>query len=319
MIKQGINGDLITSFRKKQKLTQAKFAEKLNQKLKDAGIDASYTDKAISMWENGNRQPADINVLRGIAELLEISLDKLCGFENNSKDNTAKNRKVEIDAELYERLLDLSVDNIDNADFFISVFNSGALIKEEIIDDNVEGKTIKQVREFWRFRAIAIDEAEYGQVVDDSEIMDMGYIRRNAVQANVISEYEFYGLAYDYLMRHGEELSSKLDTYETIENVDGETVTAFAQGYINRFDIDFQLGFYDLVLFDDMMYDSIVKDVSIKEYYYTNKGLFMKYRVEVTGDKYLFDEMYFENRFADSLEWEKFHAQSFDELCGKCS
>lgn len=55
----------ITALRKKQKLTQAELAERLN-----------YSDKAVSKWERGESVP-DIAVLKTLAELFEVSVDYL--------------------------------------------------------------------------------------------------------------------------------------------------------------------------------------------------------------------------------------------------
>lgn len=53
----------ITDLRKKEKLTQAEFAERLN-----------YTDKAISKWERGESIPS-IDVLKQIADMFNVKVD----------------------------------------------------------------------------------------------------------------------------------------------------------------------------------------------------------------------------------------------------
>ncbi len=55
----------IISLRKKNKLTQAELAEKLN-----------YSDKAISKWERGESLP-DIDTLKSVAELFGVTVDFL--------------------------------------------------------------------------------------------------------------------------------------------------------------------------------------------------------------------------------------------------
>lgn len=55
----------ITDLRKKEKLTQAEFAERLN-----------YTDKAISKWERGESIPS-IDVLKQIADMFNVKVDYL--------------------------------------------------------------------------------------------------------------------------------------------------------------------------------------------------------------------------------------------------
>lgn len=55
----------IIALRKKQKLTQAELAEKLN-----------YSDKAVSKWERGESVP-DIETLKAVADLFGVSVDFL--------------------------------------------------------------------------------------------------------------------------------------------------------------------------------------------------------------------------------------------------
>ena len=72
-------GKFIADCRKKEKLTQAKLAEKL-------GI----TDRAISKWETGKAMP-DSSIMLELCEILNISVnDLLCGevvaADNNNKE-----------------------------------------------------------------------------------------------------------------------------------------------------------------------------------------------------------------------------------------
>ena len=60
-----IIGTNIANLRKKSKLTQTEFANKLN-----------YSDKAVSKWENGDSTP-DVETLKEISKLFGVSLDRL--------------------------------------------------------------------------------------------------------------------------------------------------------------------------------------------------------------------------------------------------
>ena len=62
---KAILGSNIASYRKRERLTQAGLAEKLN-----------YSDKAVSKWERGESMP-DVLTLVQIAELFEISVNDL--------------------------------------------------------------------------------------------------------------------------------------------------------------------------------------------------------------------------------------------------
>ena len=61
-----IIGQNIATLRKRDKLTQAQLAEKLN-----------YSDKSVSKWERGDGLP-DICVLMAIRDLFHVTLDDLC-------------------------------------------------------------------------------------------------------------------------------------------------------------------------------------------------------------------------------------------------
>ena len=58
-------GANIASYRKRQRLTQAALAEKIN-----------YSDKAVSKWERGESIP-DLPTIVLLAELFEVKVDDL--------------------------------------------------------------------------------------------------------------------------------------------------------------------------------------------------------------------------------------------------
>ncbi len=62
----------IIALRRRDNITQAELAEKLN-----------YSDKAVSKWERGESLP-DIAVLKAIAELFDVSIDYLTEAEHAS-------------------------------------------------------------------------------------------------------------------------------------------------------------------------------------------------------------------------------------------
>ena len=75
-------GANIAVFRKRNGLTQAELAEKLN-----------YTDKAVSKWERGESMP-DVLTLVQLAELFEISVNDLLVDPNALPQNTGKVEKI---------------------------------------------------------------------------------------------------------------------------------------------------------------------------------------------------------------------------------
>ena len=73
-------GKFISECRKKENLTQAQLAEKLN-----------ITDRAVSKWENGKAMP-DSSIMLELCNILGISVNELLrgeeiNMENNNKQN----------------------------------------------------------------------------------------------------------------------------------------------------------------------------------------------------------------------------------------
>ena len=71
-------GANIAAYRKRDGLTQANLAEKLN-----------YSDKAVSKWERGESFP-DVETVKRIADLYDVSIDALL---KEQMDITRKIRK----------------------------------------------------------------------------------------------------------------------------------------------------------------------------------------------------------------------------------
>lgn len=76
-------GKFISECRKKENLTQAQLAEKLN-----------ITDRAVSKWENGKAMP-DSSIMLSLCEILKISVnDLLNGEEITMENNNQKNEEL---------------------------------------------------------------------------------------------------------------------------------------------------------------------------------------------------------------------------------
>ncbi len=74
----------IVSLRKRNELTQAELAEKLN-----------YSDKAISKWERAESTP-DISVLKSIADMFGVTVDYLISEEHDISDEPQGETRDEI-------------------------------------------------------------------------------------------------------------------------------------------------------------------------------------------------------------------------------
>ena len=76
-------GKFIAECRKKENLTQAQLAEKLN-----------ITDRAVSKWENGKAMP-DSSIMLSRCEILKISVNNLLnGEETNMENNNKQNEEL---------------------------------------------------------------------------------------------------------------------------------------------------------------------------------------------------------------------------------
>ena len=75
-------GANIVSYRKRNGLTQARLAEKLN-----------YSDKAVSKWERGESVP-DVVTMVQLAELFDISVNELLLDPNELPDNPGRMERV---------------------------------------------------------------------------------------------------------------------------------------------------------------------------------------------------------------------------------
>ena len=111
-------GKFIAECRKKNNLTQAQLAEKLN-----------ITDRAISKWENGKAMP-DSSIMLELCEILKISVNELLSGEvikmENYNEKLEKNlldmvkQKEESDRKLLR--LEIVIGYISSITFFILIF-----------------------------------------------------------------------------------------------------------------------------------------------------------------------------------------------------
>ena len=70
----------ITDLRRKNNMTQAELAEKLN-----------YSDKAISKWERGESLP-DVTVLKSIADIFHVTIDYLLKPEHHEEEERLRKK-----------------------------------------------------------------------------------------------------------------------------------------------------------------------------------------------------------------------------------
>lgn len=87
-------------YRKSISVTQSAFADILNQKLSDMGLDIDYNNKSISMWEKGDRFPDSPLVWIALADIMNVTLDQMMKTDLAGSGEIAKAAAVDLQAEL---------------------------------------------------------------------------------------------------------------------------------------------------------------------------------------------------------------------------
>lgn len=327
MKRQGINGDLITKYREQNRLTQAKFATRLNKKLGESGVEATYSDKAISMWENGNRQPADINVIKAIAELLEVTLDELCGNVCACNDDEKHKRKnMESNMMSIDEVRGLIPDFLkDDLDCTLAMFNAGKLIdsKAETIE-NSNDILMTEIREFWL--AITLNPLAEDIVFGQMYYWDNGVeeFEKYTKGAKIVDEREFKLLIYDNaqyvsLFRGDHSFHNFYG-----EEYDEEYVKKYKDAIVrkeyveDRFDIDVQITevMNDFICALEDTYGSYNfenLECNSKNVYYTDKGMIIRMSASITLSRNDFLKMRLDHSFEDD-KWQKINEKTIDEL-----
>ena len=101
-------GQTITALRKQKNMTQAEVADALH---------ISY--QAVSKWERDESLP-DITLLPSIAELFQISIDKLLGNPYETKAEVPVNTDPDMDAEA-QRSINQQITDVVNREFEIGM------------------------------------------------------------------------------------------------------------------------------------------------------------------------------------------------------
>lgn len=164
-----INGNLITEYRENAGLTQAKFAEKFNEYLRAKNIEnTDYSNKTISAWENGNREPKDIQTSKALAEFIGVSMDVLCGAENiecTVACDNSENIANEKESKTYFNF------NYEDFKEHLNLDMSGFFFGEEVC---VNPDKWRQEREFWVI--VPYDPSDYqiiATIIYDKEMIDI--------------------------------------------------------------------------------------------------------------------------------------------------
>ena len=201
---KSFDGDLITRYRGQERLTQRKFAKRLNDRLKEKGIkDKEYSGTTISMWENGNREPQNLAVIKVIANMIGVSLDELCcNVSIDKKENKVMEKETEKDV-LLEDLIKVQPRKEHSKE--IAVFASGIILPDNFINNWGEEHLDSLTSEFWMFQPIEVceEDEEWTSLFIYEKGVDA--MMRECEGAELVTKEEFQGLMCDNILEQMKE------------------------------------------------------------------------------------------------------------------
>lgn len=260
---KAFNGNYITEYRAKNKLTQMKFAAKFNAYLKECGIESTYKDKAISMWENGNREPQNIDIVKALADFIGVSVENLCGGDCGCETSLKFGRKKH--------------DDID----------SSSEIESILFGDNTENDDGTITSRFWEFIPIEYCYEKSNDLAcfepwSRRAIDIIGY----TCETKELDTYSFRSCVCDYVY----------------ENMDGIKSSEDLMRYLfDRFDDEHICEMYSCFLDTDISaYESdarlphsfTIKDCVAIDKHYTTKGLLVRIETTFSMNQNAYNQMY---------------------------
>lgn len=285
MDRKSFDGDLITRYRDKEKLTQSKFAKRLNDRLKEKGFEGKkYRDTTISMWENGNREPQNLAVIKVIANMIGVSLDELCcnvsnekgGIEVMEKEPT---KKTGIDIFIEEIKQVRRKEEYSNE---IALFMSGIVLPDSFYE-NFECCFDTLTSEFWMFQPIEVYETD--------EEWNALHIYEEGIDAmmdefegtELVTEQEFRGLMCDNIVEQMKEFKW-----------DSERLYDYLYYRFN----ESTLSYFDCFLPNDLdeIYGDIIdfkwKPLEVLSKHYTTNGVLFRVRETISCNAELFKQLF---------------------------
>lgn len=283
MDRKSFDGDLITRYRDKENITQSKFAKRLNDRLKEKGVEGKkYRDTTISMWENGNREPQNLAVIKVIANMIGVSLDELCCNVSNEKgeiEAMEKESKKKTGKDIFIGEIKQVVRKEEYSNE-IALFMSGIVLPDSFYK-NFECCFDTLTSEFWMFQPFEISDYDdishlcsYEQGIDSiNEFSD----------AKLIDEKEFNSIMCDKIieqMRWHEWSADNLYDY-----------------LYNRFD-EVALSYFDCFLPNDLdeIYGDMIefkwKPLEVLSKHYTTNGVLFRVRQTISCNAELFKQLF---------------------------
>lgn len=270
---KSFNGNYITEYREKNNLTQAKFADKFNAYLKEHGIDGTYSNKAISMWENGNREPQNLDVTKALAEFIGVSIEALC--------NTAETVSV-----CFRR----TYRNPENKFFSDELKEFVFGVTKFFDNENIKSS-------FWTFVPIDINLlSDFDPGALDLDYESVFDIKRELKDAKIINQYELNDYLCDYVIENKSFIK------------DGQMLSRFL---FNRFNPESLREIYETFLYDDANnyadeygYNvEISIDCKVIDAIYTTAGLLIRIETSAEMPEEIFNQMHRE--FCNEIGFER--------------
>ena len=258
---KSFNGNCIYEYRNKNKITQDKFAQKFNAFLKEKGINAEYNNKSISAWESGNREPQSLEIVKALADFLDVGIEKLS--------NCLETVAIETD-EITENPKRVHKDPNDT--YYSDELKEFVFGNIRHIDDD------KIASSFWMFVPIDIDLSKNG--VSDPGALDLWYESVDEIKSEIkdeqaINPFYFHGYLCDFLVANNYMLNDswRLERY-LYDRFNGESLCEIYSVFLGN---DFSI-----FAMEHGLEDTIRVDCVPVEEIYTSKGLLIQ--VESTAE-----------------------------------
>lgn len=231
-MKKSFNGNCITEFRDKNHMTQAKFAIKFNAYLSEKGIGGNYSNKSISMWENGNREPQNLDIIKALADFLGVSIDEICN-NNEMKEPPDRYIRQQPDCDMWfsEQIEEFVFGNVQRIDAETITSSFWQFVSVEYFDlESYIPMSYRNSPSCFDMMAKCVEDIT--ERLKDAEIVDINTFRcflcdyvlsvsGNIIDGNDLYEYLFVRFDKEYLRQQYEcFLSCDLDSYTEDRGID---------------------------------------------------------------------------------------------------
>lgn len=282
---KSFDGDLITRYRDKENITQSKFAKRLNDRLKEKGVEGKkYRDTTISMWENGNREPQNLAVIKVIANMIGVSLDELCcnvSIDKKENEVMEKENKKQNGRDCFIKEL-AQMKRKGEYSNEIALFMSGIVLPDSFYE-NFECCFDTLTSEFWMFQPIEVCEEDEDWNALHIYEKGLDAMMNECEGTELVTEEEFQGLMCDNILEQMKEF--KWDS----ERLYGYLYYRFDEGALSYFDC-FLPNDLDEIYGD--MIEFKWKPLEVLSKHYTTNGVLFRVRQTISCNAEFFKQLF---------------------------